>query len=61
MMLRSYRSFSTWATFAGRADVLIPGIAICLATMTRFRRETLRVSDRGLREGILCELLEAAA
>jgi exopolyphosphatase/pppGpp-phosphohydrolase len=29
--------------------------------MTRFRRETLRVSDRGLREGILCELLEAAA
>jgi exopolyphosphatase/guanosine-5'-triphosphate,3'-diphosphate pyrophosphatase len=45
----------------GRADVIIPGIAICLATMTRFRRETLRVSDRGLREGILCELLEAAA
>jgi exopolyphosphatase/guanosine-5'-triphosphate,3'-diphosphate pyrophosphatase len=45
----------------GRADVIIPGIAICLATMTCFRRETLRVSDRGLREGILCELLEAAA
>ena len=41
--------------------MIIPGIAICLATMTRFRRETLRVSDRGLREGILCELLEAAA
>lgn len=45
----------------GRADVIIPGIAICLATMTRFRRDTVRVSDRGLREGILHELLESAA
>lgn len=44
----------------GRADVIIPGIAICLATMTCFRRDTLVVSDRGLREGILCELLEGA-
>jgi exopolyphosphatase/pppGpp-phosphohydrolase len=44
----------------GRADVIIPGIAICLATMTCFRRGTLVVSDRGLREGILCELLEGA-
>ncbi len=43
----------------GRADVIIPGIAICLATMARFRREHLVVSDRGLREGILCELLGA--
>ena len=44
----------------GRADVIIPGIAICLATMARFRCEHLVVSDRGLREGILCELLGAA-
>jgi exopolyphosphatase / guanosine-5'-triphosphate,3'-diphosphate pyrophosphatase len=44
----------------GRADVIIPGIAICLATMTRLRREHLVVSDRGLREGILHELLGAA-
>jgi exopolyphosphatase/guanosine-5'-triphosphate,3'-diphosphate pyrophosphatase len=43
----------------GRADVIIPGIAICLATMTRLRREHLVVSDRGLREGILCELISA--
>jgi exopolyphosphatase/pppGpp-phosphohydrolase len=28
--------------------------------MARFRREHLVVSDRGLREGILCELLGAA-
>jgi exopolyphosphatase/guanosine-5'-triphosphate,3'-diphosphate pyrophosphatase len=42
----------------GRADVIIPGIGICLATMTCFHRDTLVVSDRGLREGILCELLE---
>ena len=41
----------------GRADVIIPGIAICLATMARFGREDVVVSDRGLREGILCELL----
>ena len=44
----------------GRADVIIPGIAICLAAMTRVRRDALVVSDRGLREGILCELLEGA-
>jgi exopolyphosphatase/guanosine-5'-triphosphate,3'-diphosphate pyrophosphatase len=44
----------------GRADVIIPGIAICLATLTRFRREHLVVSDRGLREGLLHELLETA-
>lgn len=45
----------------GRADVIIPGIAICLAAMTRLRRETVVVSDRGLREGILCDLLGTAA
>jgi len=44
----------------GRADLIIPGIAICLAALARFRREQLVVSDRGLREGILCELLGAA-
>jgi exopolyphosphatase/guanosine-5'-triphosphate,3'-diphosphate pyrophosphatase len=43
----------------GRADVIIPGIAICLAAMARLGRESLVVSDRGLREGILCELLGA--
>lgn len=41
----------------GRADVLIPGIAICLAIMDRLRRESVVVSDRGLREGILQSLL----
>ena len=45
----------------GRADVIIPGIAICLAAMARCGRESLVVSDRGLREGILCELLGTAA
>ena len=45
----------------GRADVIIPGIAICLAAMRRLGRDTVVVSDRGLREGILCELLERAA
>jgi exopolyphosphatase / guanosine-5'-triphosphate,3'-diphosphate pyrophosphatase len=44
----------------GRADVIIPGIAICLAAMARFERDSVLVSDRGLREGILCELVGAA-
>jgi exopolyphosphatase/guanosine-5'-triphosphate,3'-diphosphate pyrophosphatase len=43
----------------GRADVLIPGIAICLAVMDRLGYGSLVVSDRGLREGILCEILSA--
>lgn len=44
----------------GRADVIVPGIAICLAAMACVRRDVVVVSDRGLREGILCQLLEGA-
>lgn len=40
----------------GRADLIIPGIAIVLATMERFRTDTLVVSDWGLREGIVADL-----
>jgi exopolyphosphatase/guanosine-5'-triphosphate,3'-diphosphate pyrophosphatase len=43
----------------GRADLIIPGIAICLAAMAHCRRDEIVVSDRGLREGILCDLLGA--
>jgi len=43
----------------GRADVLIAGIAICQAAMDRLRFDSLVVSDRGLREGVLCEMLAA--
>ena len=43
----------------GRADVLIPGIAICLAVMERLGFDALTVSDRSLREGVLCEILAA--
>ena len=43
----------------GRADVLVPGIAVCLAAMSRLGFASLVVSDRGLREGILCEMLAA--
>jgi exopolyphosphatase/guanosine-5'-triphosphate,3'-diphosphate pyrophosphatase len=45
----------------GRADVIIPGIAICLAVMGHLGRDEILVSDRGLREGILCEVLGAAS
>jgi len=44
----------------GRADVIIAGIAICLGAMDRFGFESLLVSDRGLREGIVCEILGSA-
>ncbi len=41
----------------GRADVLIPGIALCLTVMERLGHDSLVVSDRGLREGILSTML----
>jgi exopolyphosphatase/guanosine-5'-triphosphate,3'-diphosphate pyrophosphatase len=41
----------------GRADVIVPGIAICLGAMERLGFDVLTVSDRGLREGSLCEIL----
>jgi exopolyphosphatase / guanosine-5'-triphosphate,3'-diphosphate pyrophosphatase len=41
----------------GRADVLVPGIAICLGIMARLGHESLIVSDHGLREGILLNRL----
>ncbi|HEX9420590.1 MAG TPA: Ppx/GppA phosphatase family protein [Methylomirabilota bacterium] len=41
----------------GRADLIVPGSAICLAAFDRLGFEALVVSDRGLREGILYEIL----
>ena len=43
----------------GRADLIVPGTVICLASMARVGFDALTVSDRGLREGILCEILGA--
>ncbi len=43
----------------GRADVIIPGIAICMATMDAFGFSSLIVSDYGLREGIIVDYLSA--
>jgi exopolyphosphatase/guanosine-5'-triphosphate,3'-diphosphate pyrophosphatase len=40
----------------GRADLIVPGVAVVEATMGRLRCERLIVSDFGLREGILAEL-----
>lgn len=44
----------------GRADVLIPGTAICLGAMTRLGFDSLVVSDWGLREGVVCDLAAAS-
>ena len=41
----------------GRADAIVPGSAICLAALDRLGFDALVVSDRGLRESILCEIL----
>ena len=42
----------------GRADLIIPGIAIVTATLDALGIATLVVSDWGLREGILADALE---
>jgi exopolyphosphatase / guanosine-5'-triphosphate,3'-diphosphate pyrophosphatase len=41
----------------GRADLIIPGSTICLEILDRLGFDALVVSDRGLREGILYEIL----
>jgi exopolyphosphatase/guanosine-5'-triphosphate,3'-diphosphate pyrophosphatase len=42
-----------------RADLIVPGSAICLAVLDRLAFDSFVVSDRGLREGIVCEILAA--
>lgn len=42
----------------GRADLIIPGIAIVQATLDRVGADALVVSDSGLREGILAAAVE---
>jgi len=42
---------------AGRADVMVAGTAVCLAAMDALGAGSLMVSDGGLREGILLDLL----
>jgi exopolyphosphatase/guanosine-5'-triphosphate,3'-diphosphate pyrophosphatase len=42
----------------GRADLIIPGVAVVLATLEATGVETVRVSDWGLREGIMAEAVD---
>jgi exopolyphosphatase / guanosine-5'-triphosphate,3'-diphosphate pyrophosphatase len=42
----------------GRADLIVPGTAIVTVTMDLARVEHLKVSDYGLREGVLLEAME---
>jgi exopolyphosphatase / guanosine-5'-triphosphate,3'-diphosphate pyrophosphatase len=44
----------------GRADLILPGIAIVMATLSRVGSDRLIVSDWGLREGIMAEILAGA-
>jgi len=41
----------------GRADVILAGAAILVASMERLGYQRMRVSDAGLREGVLLDLL----
>ena len=44
----------------GRADLIIPGTALVIATMERFGADALVVSEYGLREGIMDAVTESA-
>jgi len=42
----------------GRADLIIPGTAIVLATLDLTGVDELRVSEYGLREGVIVDAIE---
>jgi exopolyphosphatase/guanosine-5'-triphosphate,3'-diphosphate pyrophosphatase len=44
----------------GRADLILPGVAIVVATLARVGCERLTVSDWGLREGLVADILAPA-
>ena len=44
----------------GRADLIVPGIAIVLATLDCLGVDAMQVSDWGIREGIVAEMLDRA-
>jgi exopolyphosphatase / guanosine-5'-triphosphate,3'-diphosphate pyrophosphatase len=44
----------------GRADLILPGVAIVVATLAQVGCERLTVSDWGLREGLMAEILTGA-
>ena len=43
----------------GRADLIVPGVAIVVGAMEHLHADALVVSDWGLREGLVAELVEA--
>jgi len=45
----------------GRADLIIPGTAIVMATLDCLGLEAMQVSDWGIREGIIADMLEGAS
>ena len=45
----------------GRADLIVPGIAIVIATLERLRVDALVVSEYGLREGIMDMIVDSDA
>ncbi len=45
----------------GREDLIVPGIGVILATMKRFGADSLIVSDYGIREGLILDILATEA
>jgi exopolyphosphatase/guanosine-5'-triphosphate,3'-diphosphate pyrophosphatase len=43
----------------GRADLIIPGIGVVMATMDVLAMDAMQVSDWGIREGIIAEMIGA--
>ena len=46
---------------AGRADLMIMGLAVLSAVMRRWPAQNLIIADRGVREGLLLEMMAADA
>lgn len=44
----------------GRADIIVPGLAVAAELLERIEAEGVTVSERGLRWGLLLELIEGA-
>ncbi len=59
MSLRQAAQMKTGNAEAERADLVLPGCAIFEAIRRAFPSQRVRIADRGLREGILVELMQA--
>lgn len=55
----SYAERAAHPCIGERADLMLAGVAILRAILNRFPANRLRIADRGLREGLLRQMIEA--